>query len=152
MGIEWANYWTPTQWFILDADFAISRARYKDPSSSGGAYVPEAIEQTVSIGAAITDYEDYFGGLRLRYFGSRALIEDNSVRSKPSTLVNLKVGRHLTKSIDVSLDIYNLFDRKTYDIEYYYESKLATESTSVTDHMVHPGEPRSARLTLTYRY
>lgn len=152
MGIEWANYWTPTPWFILDADVAISRARYKDPSSSGGAYVPEAIEQTVSIGAAITDYEEYFGGLRLRYFGSRALIEDNTVRSKPSTLVNLKAGRHLTKNIDVSLDIYNLFDRKTYDIEYYYESKLATESTSVTDHMVHPGEPRSARFTLTYRY
>lgn len=152
MGIEWANYWTPTPWFILDADVAISRARYKDPSSSGGAYVPEAIEQAVSIGAAITDYEDYFGGLRLRYFGSRALIEDNSVRSKPSTLVNLKAGRHLTKNIDVSLDIYNLFDRKTYDIEYYYESKLVTESTSVTDRMVHPGEPRSARVTLTYRY
>lgn len=152
MGIEWANYWTPTPWFILDADVAISRARYKDPSSSGGAYVPEAIEQTVSIGAAITEYEDYFGGLRLRYFGSRALIEDNTVRSKPSTLVNLKAGRHLTKNIDVSLDIYNLFDRKTYDIEYYYESKLASETTSVTDHMVHPGEPRSARFTLTYRY
>lgn len=152
MGIEWANYWTPTPWFILDADVAISRARYKDPSSSGGAYVPEAIEQTVSIGAAITDYEEYFGGLRLRYFGSRALMEDNSVRSKPSTLVNLKAGRHLTKHIDVSVDIYNLFDRKTYDIEYYYESKLASETTSVTDHMVHPGEPRSARLTLTYRY
>lgn len=151
-GIEWANYWTPTSWFILDADMALSRARYKDSSTSGGAYVPEAIEQTVSIGAAVTDYENYFGGLRLRYFGSRPLIEDNSERSKPSTLINLKVGRHLSKNLDLSVDVYNLFDRKTYDIEYYYESKLASESTSVTDHMVHPGEPRSARLTLTYRY
>jgi len=152
MGIEWANYWTPTPWFILDADLALSRARYKDSSSTGGAYVPEAIEQTVSIGAAVTEYENYFGGLRLRYFGSRALIEDNSVRSKPSTLINLKAGKHLSKNIDLSIDIYNLFNRKTYDIEYYYESKLASESSSVTDHMVHPGEPRSARLTLTYRY
>lgn len=151
-GIEWANYWTPTPWFILDADVAISRARYKDPSSSGGAYVPEAIEQTVSIGAAVTDYNDYFGGLRLRYFGSRALIEDNSVRSKPSTLVNLKVGRHVAKNIDISVDVYNLFNAKTYDIEYYYESQLATETTAVEDHMVHPGEPPSVRLTLTYRY
>ena len=151
-GVEWANYWTPTPWFILDADVAISRARYQNPSLSGGAYVPEAIEQTISVGAAVTEYKNYFGGLRLRYFGSRALIEDNSVRSKPSTLINLKVGRHLTKNLDLSIDIYNLFDRKTYDIEYYYESKLASESTSVTDHMVHPGEPRSARLTLTYKY
>lgn len=152
MGIEWANYWTPTPWFILDADVAISRARYKDPSSAGGAYVPEAIEKTVSIGAAITDYEDYFGGLRLRYFGSRALIEDNSVRSKPSTLVNLKAGRHLSKNMDLSVDIYNLFNRKTYDIEYYYASQLVTETTPVLDHMVHPGEPRSYRFNVTYRY
>ncbi|MDD5052983.1 MAG: TonB-dependent receptor [Sulfuricurvum sp.] len=151
-GIEWANYWTPTSWFILDADVALSRARYKDPASSGGAYVPEAIEQTVSIGAAVTEYENFFGGLRLRYFGSRALIEDNSIRSKPSTLVNFKVGRHISKNLDFSLDIYNLFNRDTYDIEYYYESKLATESTPIADHMVHPGEPRSARFTLTYRY
>jgi len=151
-GIEWANYWTPTPWFILDADVALSRARYTDPSSAGGEYVPEAIEKTVSIGVAITDYDNYFGGLRLRYFGSRALIEDNSVRSQPSTLVNLKVGRHLSKNLDLSVDVYNLFDHNTYDIEYYYESKLATESTSVMDRMVHPGEPRSGRLTLTYRY
>ncbi|MFA5215751.1 TonB-dependent receptor [Sulfuricurvum sp.] len=151
-GIEWANYWTPTPWFILDADMTLSRARYKDPVLSGGVYVPEAIEQTVSIGAAVTEYDNYFGGLRLRYFGSRALIEDNSVRSKPSTLVNLKVGRHLAKNLDLSVDVYNLFDRKTYDIEYYYTSRLAAESTPIMDHMVHPGEPRSARLTLTYRY
>lgn len=151
-GVEWANYWTPTPRFILDADVAISRARYKDPASSGGVYVPEAIEQTVSIGATVTEYEEYFGGLRLRYFGSRALTEDNSIRSKPSTLVNLKVGRHLSKNLDLSVDVYNLFDRKTYDIEYYYTSRLAAESTPIMDHMVHPGEPRSARLTLTYRY
>jgi len=152
IGIEWANYWTPTPWFILDADVAVSRARYKDPSYSGGPYVPEAIEQTVSIGAAVTEYENYFGGVRLRYFGSRALIEDNSVRSKPSTLVNLKAGCHLSRNLDMSIDVYNLFNRGTYDIEYYYASQLAGETAPVSDHMVHPGEPRSLRLTLTYRY
>ena len=32
------------------------------------------------------------GGARLRYFGQRPLVEDNSVHSKASTLVNLQVG------------------------------------------------------------
>lgn len=151
-GIEWANYWTPAPWFILDADIALSRARYTDPFASGGAYVPEAIEQTVSIGAAVTGYENYFGGVRVRYFGSRALSEDNSVRSRPSTLVNLKAGRRLSRNLEVSLDVYNLFNSKTYDIEYYYPSRLAGETAPVSDHMVHPGEPRSLRFTLSYRY
>ncbi|MDD2785125.1 MAG: TonB-dependent receptor [Sulfuricurvum sp.] len=91
-GIEWANYWTPSDWFILDADVAVSQARYKYPDITGGKYVPEAIEKVVSVGISINDYNDWFGGMRLRYFGSRALIEDNSVRSEPSTLVNLKAG------------------------------------------------------------
>ncbi len=152
MGIEWANYWTPAPWFILDADAALSRARYRDPASAGGKYVPEAIEQVVSVGAAVTDYNGWFGGLRLRYFGSRALNEENTERSKPSTLVNLKAGRRLAKNVDLALDVYNLFNRKTYDIEYFYESRLASEAAGVTDHMVHPGEPRSVRISLNVRY
>ncbi|MDD5717131.1 MAG: TonB-dependent receptor [Sulfuricurvum sp.] len=151
-GIEWANYWTPTSWFILDADIALSHARYLDPVSAGGKYVPEAIEKTVSIGAALIDYQEYFGGVRLRYFGSRPLSEDNSVRSRPSTLINLKAGRHLSRNLDISADIYNLFNQDTYDIEYYYPSRLAGENTPVNDHMIHPGEPRSLRVTLTYHY
>jgi len=152
MGIEWASYWTPTPWFILDTDFTLSRARYKDPAEEGGAYVPEAMEETVSIGAAVTEYRHFFGGLRLRYFGSRALVEDNSVRSDPSTLVNLKAGRHFGKAVDMTFDVLNLLNEKTYDIEYYYASRMQNESAPVTDYMVHPGEPRSVRLTLTYNY
>jgi len=151
-GTELSLYWTPTSWFILDADISLSRARYDDPASAGGAYVPQAIEKTVSIGAAITEYDNYFAGIRARYFGSRALIEDNSIRSEPSTLLNLKAGRHLSKNVDLSLDVYNVLDTQNYDIEYYYESQLANESTPVADHVVHPTEPRSVRLSLTYRY
>lgn len=152
MGIEWANYWTPTPWFIVDADISLSRARYTGNDAIGNRYVPGAMEQTVSLGAVVTDYNSWFGGARLRYFGSRALVEDNSARSQPSALVNLKVGKNITKNFDLVCDIYNLFDRKTYDIQYYYESKMATESSPANGHMIHPGEPRSARLTLRYKY
>lgn len=152
VGVEWANYWTPLPWLIIDADLAFSKARYTGANAAGQRYVPEAMEQTFSMGGVVTGYEGWFGGARLRYFGSRALIEDNSQRSAPSTLVNLKVGKTVTKNLDVVCDVYNLFDRKTYDIQYYYESKLATESTPVADHMVHPGEPRSVRLTLRLKY
>jgi outer membrane receptor protein involved in Fe transport len=152
VGIEWANYYKPTPWLIVDADLSLSRARYTGADAAGNRYVPEAMEQTLSIGTAIVDYNSWFGGARLRYFGSRALLEDNSQRSQPSTLVNVKVGKTLDKNFDLVCDVYNLFDRKTYDIQYYYESKMATEPSSVNDHMVHPGEPRSVRLTLRYKY
>ena len=152
MGVEWANYWTPFPWVIIDADATFSQARYRDPAQEGGAYVPEAMEQTFSMGIAVKDYKNYFGGLRVRYFGSRALMPDDSVRSDPSTLVNLKAGRHLSKNLDLSLDVLNLFNAQTYDIQYYYESQMKNEASAVNDSMVHPGEPRSLRVTLTYKY
>ncbi|HEX4615492.1 MAG TPA: hypothetical protein VH230_06220 [Stellaceae bacterium] len=45
-----------------------------------------------SASATVEDLGPWFGALRFRYFGRRPLIEDNSVTSKPTTLVDLRVG------------------------------------------------------------
>jgi hypothetical protein len=42
----------------------------------------------------------------------------------------------------------NLFDRRYNDIEYFYATQLAGEAQPVNDKVVHPGEQRTARLTL----
>jgi len=43
----------------------------------------------VSAGASIDNFHRASGSIRLRYFGPRALTQDNSVQSHPTTLVNL---------------------------------------------------------------
>ena len=61
------------------------------------------------------------------------LIEDNSVRSGSTSLVNTRVGYALSKTLTVRLDGYNLLNRNNndididndIDIEYYYQSQLA---------------------------
>ena len=80
-GVEFANYYSPKPWLIFDGDLSLSRARFVefDPA---GQYVPEAVNTVVSGGASIDNFHRTFGSLRLRYFGPRALVEDNSVRSK----------------------------------------------------------------------
>ena len=70
------------------------------------------------------------------------------MRSSPSLTTNLRVGRKLTPKAELTLDVFNLFDRKVNDIEYFYESQLATEAVPVADKHVHPAEPRTLRLTL----
>ena len=122
MGIEWANYWTPTKSLTVDADISVSRARYTDfdPNQVSGNYIPGAIEKTLSVGAAWNDGGAWSAGIRLRYFGPRPLIEDNSVRSPSSSLTNLHVAYRLDKQWRVSLDALNIFDRQVSDIDYYY--------------------------------
>ena len=146
-GFEWANYWTPRRGLIVDADFAWSKARFTD-SAPEGDRIPGAIERTASLGVAFDDAGPLFGGLRLRYFGPRPLVEDNSVRSESSTLVNARGGWRIGKKLELVLDVLNLFGAEVNDIEYYYESQLRGESQPVADRHLHPAEPRTVRLAL----
>ncbi len=147
-GVEWSNYWTPRDWLTLDADIALSKARFRDDDAVGN-HVPGAVERTASVGVAVHDLGPWRGGLRLRYLGPRALIEDNSVRSGSSVMVNLNVGYKLAAKSQVTLEVLNLFNRKASDIDYYYESRLRGEAAAVADVHSHPAEPRIWRLTYT---
>lgn len=148
-GIEWASYWTPTAAIIVDADLALSRARYtRVDDSVAGTYVPGAIRKVASLGASYDDGGPWSGGVRLRYFGPRPLIEDDSVRSKGSTLINLRASYRLDRRTRLSLDVLNALNRKVSDIDYYYASQLRGEAAPVNDIHTHPAEPRSYRLSL----
>ena len=146
-GVEWANYWNPEQWLLLDGDVSFSSARFTDADPVGNR-IPGAIEQAASIGMSLQESAPWSGGIRLRYFGPRPLIEDNSVRSKSSTLVNLQAGYKITQQLRASIDILNLFNTRVSDIDYYYASRLPGEAAAVNDIHTHPAEPRAVRVTL----
>jgi hypothetical protein len=89
-----------------------------------------------------------FGGVHVRYFGPRPLIEDNSVRSKPSAPVSARIGYKLQDGLMVRLDAFNLLGQKSNQIEYFYASRLFAEAATVDDVHLHPMEPRSFRLVV----
>lgn len=146
-GVEWANYWNPNAWLLIDGDVSLSSARFTDNDPAGNR-IPGAIEQAASIGVSLQESEPWSGGLRLRYFGPRPLIEDDSVRSKSSTLANMLVGYRFTRQVRMSMEILNLFGTQVSDIDYYYESQLVGEASPVADIHSHPAEPRTLRVTL----
>jgi len=89
-----------------------------------------------------------FGGLRLRHFGPRPLIEDNSVESNSTSIVNGEVGYKFSDNVRVSLEGFNLFDAEVSDIDYFFESRLRDEPEPVEDIHFHAAIPRSARVAL----
>lgn len=147
-GIEWANYYSPMSWFTLDADVAYSKARFTN-SDPVGNHIPGAPEGVISAGASVDKLAGFLGSLRLRYFGPRPLIEDNSVRSKSSTLADARVGYEFLKSWRVMVDVFNLFNAKVSDIDYFYTSRLPEEpAAGVDDIHTHPADPREVRVTV----
>ncbi|MDD2744778.1 MAG: TonB-dependent receptor [Rhodocyclaceae bacterium] len=150
-GVEWNNLYTLNDWLSLDADLAWSHARFEDDDPAG-SYIPGAVATTANLGLTVDQIGPWFGALRWRYFGPRPLIEDNIVRSAGSALTNLRLGYRLGRQSQFVLDVFNLFDREVNDIEYWYDSQLSSEATPVDDRHIHPSEPRTLRLTFSYRF
>jgi outer membrane receptor protein involved in Fe transport len=150
-GVELGVYVTPFAWLTLDADLAWSHGRFSEFDPAGN-YIPGAVESVASVGVALQHPGGWFGGARFRHFGKAPLIEDNSVRSAPTTLVNLELGYRFAKRFAVSLAAYNLFDSHDNDITYFYASQLPGEGAPVEDRHFHPVEPRTLRLTVETRF
>ena len=147
-GVELANYFSPKPWLIFDGDVSWSQARFTE-FNEAGQYVPEAVNTVVSGGASIDNFHRTFASLRLRYFGPRPLIEDNSVRSKATTLLNFEGGYQFAKALRVNAQVYNLFDAEVSDIDYYFASRLPGEPLGgIDDIHVHPAVPRTLRVSM----
>ncbi len=150
-GLEWTNLYVLTNWLAFDADLSWSKARFRDFDPADN-YIPGAVTTTANLGITLDNLGPWFGSLRLRYFGPRPLIEDNSARSSASALTNLRLGYKIDKRTKVTLDVYNLFDRKVNDIEYWYASQLPSEASPVFDRHIHPTESRTLRLTISHQF
>jgi hypothetical protein len=147
-GLEWANYYSPTRWLVFDGDLSWSRA-YFTGIESANRVVPEAVGTVVSAGASVDNFHRAFGSLRLRYFGPRALVDDDTVRSKATSLVNLEGGYQVMKKLRATVEVFNLFDRAVSDIDYFFASRLPGEPAGgVEDLHFHPAVPRTARISL----
>jgi TonB-dependent receptor-like protein len=147
-GVEFANYYSPYKWLVFDADLSLSQALFSD-GPDAGSYVPEAVGTVVSAGASIDGYRRTFASVRWRYFGPRALVPDDSVRSQATSLANLQVGYQLARKLRVSGDVFNLFNGRMSDIDYYFASRLPGEPLGGLDDIhFHPVVPRTARLSL----
>jgi len=151
-GVEWSNLYVLSDWLAFDADLAWSHARFRDHDPLVGDHIPGAVTGTANLGLTLDNLGPWYGALRLRYFGPRPLVEDNSVRSKASSLTNLRIGYKIDRHAQVALDVYNLFDAKANDIEYWYDSQLSGEPVPQADRHIHPTEPRSVRLSFSYRF
>ncbi len=149
-GVEWANYYSPTDWLTFDADFSYSKSRFRADVPEGN-HIPGSIEAVVASGATFHDvYGGFFGGPRLRYFGPRPLNENNSVRSKPTALLSAMLGYAFNKNWTLQTEMFNLLNRKDSAIDYSYGSRLPGEDAAgVDDIHFHPVEPVSFRMSLT---
>lgn len=152
VGVEWVNQYKPVPWLSFDLDVAYTKARFTDFDLAGDR-IPGAPAWVGSASIVVGNETGWFGALKARYFGPRPLIEDDSVRSLSSLIFNARAGYRFDNGLRVQLDVLNLFNTQTNQIEYYYLSRLPGEPIDgVADRHVHPAEPLAVRLTIAGRF
>jgi hypothetical protein len=152
VGIEWTNQYKVLPWMTLDVDFAYTHARFTDFDLIGDR-IPGAPALVASGGVTFGGDTGWFGALRARYFGPRPLVENDSVRSQQSLIFNARAGYKFDNGLRLQLDVLNLFNAQTNQIEYFYASRLPGEPIDgIADRHVHPAEPLAVRLTLAGRF
>jgi outer membrane receptor protein involved in Fe transport len=169
-GIEWGNSYRINDWLHADFNAAFSRARFDhnaDPDDLGcghaapshpcaqdiaitGRYIPNSPTNVIDASLTAQHPSGWFGSIRARHFGDSPLVEDNSAKSPAYTTVDLQLGCQRPGRWLLALDVFNLFDKKWNDIEYYYVSRLKGEAAASPDFVVHPGVPLTVRAHFQY--
>ena len=149
-GVTLANYYRLTPSLALDADVSFARARLHDVPPVASR-IPGALERVIAAGITWnSSRRGSHAALRVRHFGAYPLIDDDSRRAAPATLLNADAGIRLLPSVTVRLTVLNLLGSRAADIQYLYSSRLRGEAAAVTDVHLHPVEPRQLRLSLQW--
>ncbi len=146
-GIEFTNNYTPASWLRVDADLALSRARFlgfdtaqeqlyqslagfpqAQIGNAPGNLVYEAPWMVASAGITLGENTGWFSALRWRYISSRPLTEDGVFQSPPVNTVNAAVGYRFANGWRIQFDALNLLNSASYNASYAYGALLTTDS------------------------
>lgn len=151
-GIELSAYYRLHPRWTLDLEYAWTDAQFSQSAPGEGDEIDGAPEHVASAGVS-ADYRNWFGSLRLRYFGKRPLDSFGNVESDSTTVVNLLAGWRVSPAVTLQLEVLNLLDSDDHDIDYFYASRLPGEPAGgVEDQHYHVMEPRTLRAGLTYHW
>jgi hydrogenase/urease accessory protein HupE len=153
-GIEFNNYYSPTDWMTLDADLSFSEARFRNSIPGEGNHIPNSVQTVIAAGATFHDfYKGLYGGPRLRFFGPRTLDETGDARSDSTLLLSATLGYEVNKNLSFQAEAYNILNREDDGITYFYGSRLPGENAAGhDDYHFHPVEPVSFRMGFTAKF
>ena len=142
-GVQLAAHHEPRRWLALDLNAMMLRARYAD---GGAEYVPGAAERNASASATVRGY-GWSASLLVSYLGKRNGIEEPA-SLRASTFVNGRLSRSLSKNTRLTFDVFNVFDQRLRDVDYFSASRLSSAFGPADNYLFNPAEPRGFRLKL----
>ena len=166
-GVEFSAQYRPFPWLELNTDLARSQARYRASPATlalfdlDGTAIANAPSFIGSFGVLLDHLGPWFGGLQWRKLGAYPISDgDENPKDPGYSEINLNLGYTFNPRMKAELEVFNLTDSHDNSSAYFYQTRLTPGGPTpacdtahpITCRQVHPMEPRSARLTLTYGF
>jgi hypothetical protein len=165
-GVEISGEYRPFSWIELNTDLSFTHARYRGSLETlenvfqlDGNFITNAPAFIGSASVLIDNLGPWFGSLQWRDLGPYPVVDgDEFPQDKGYSEFNLDVGYKVNPRLRLQLSIFNLFNAKANAAAFDYQSQLTPSgvfangaSSNVTGLQVHPLEPISARVQVSYR-
>jgi outer membrane receptor protein involved in Fe transport len=115
-------------------------------------YVDSAPHLTAGGGLTLSDWHGFTGSLRYRHIDNYRLDSlDASVRASGFDILDLSLARRLRRWLDVNMAIDNLTNKRYFETQNYFASRLAPGAAAVSRIHATPGYPVGLTLGLTFK-
>ena len=164
-GFEWTNHYRPLSWIDIDADLAMTHARFRGFDSDQADALRLARRLSRRRRSAMRPAISF--RMRRRWWpppasrsarrpagsgrcagaisASSPLTEDNAFRSPATSIFNGRLGYRFENGWRIQLDVLNLFNTQANQITYAYGSLLKTDTLYNLCFPAASRRPRSAR-------
>ncbi|MCA1614742.1 MAG: TonB-dependent receptor [Acidobacteria bacterium] len=116
-------------------------------------YVDGAPHTVANAGLTLSDWRGFSGSLRYRHTSNYRLDPlDARIRAAGLDVVDLGVNKRLRRDLDFNLAVDNLFNRRYFETQNYFESRVRPgDEPSARIHAT-PGYPFGVTVGLTFRF
>lgn len=116
-------------------------------------YVEDAPHNVASAGLTLSGWRGVFSSLRWRHIGNYRLDElDPTIRASGIDVVDLALSKTLRHWVDLNFDIDNLADKRYYETQNYFESRVTPSTPALFRVHGTPGYPFGVIAGLTFHF
>jgi outer membrane receptor protein involved in Fe transport len=115
--------------------------------------IDSAPKTTANAGLILSEFRGFNASLNWRSISSYRLDgEDERVRAAGNDVVDFAISKRLKKWIDFNVSIDNLLDKRYYETQNYFESRLSPTAPVLSRIHATPGYPFTINFGLTFRF
>ena len=114
-------------------------------------FVPGALRGVVAL--TLSDFRGFSGSLRYRHASNYRLDPlDARIRAAGLDVVDLGVNKRLGRFVDFNFAVDNLFNKRYFETQNYFESRVCPGDDAAARIHATPGYPFGVTIGLTFKF